>query len=258
MSDVQVGAKGVDLAGFIEYIKEATADPIGRLLGLGDYTDGVSPSNRKLLRSAFVKGELYDTVQDMLDESAGDQVGEFLAAIIGTVNRWDVVTSGHHFHHFERDNQNGDSAIAKMVNAPYVEDGQAVVIRYVFPATKKWPEANLDVWLRHGEGSGESFAAPLNQLEKQMRAFTAHIYLLAHHHKLVAARAVKLQESPSAETSLVATDSLLVCTGSWLRGYMPNESTYAERDMLVPLATGAPIVKINRREDGRLRIRCEI
>lgn len=263
--DVQIGAPGVDTKGFAEYIQEAADDPVGRLVGVGDYTDGCSPSNRKEFDAAYVKGLMYDTQRDMLDAGSEAQVNAFNNLVAPTVGRWDVLLGGHHWlYKCKTDNgtvvwRPSDADIADYVNAPYVEAGSDVVITYSFPPLKKkGKRPYMRVWLRHLEGSGQTFAAPLNQLEKQMRAFNADIYLGGHHHKLVAAGAVKLSEDFKHPTQLKATEARLISAGSWMRSYMPDEVTYAEKAMLVPLATGAPIVTVRRRDDGSFKIRVEV
>ena len=249
--DVQVGGTGVDLRGFQEYIDEAVRDPLARFVGLGDLTDGVSPSNRKALRAAFTKGDLYDTPQRMFADSSAADVQTFLDIVAPTRGRWDFLLEGHHFWEYEDGKRlrTSDQDIADFLGCPNLGRGSALV-SYQFKQGDP-----LLVYARHGEGSGSSFAAPLNLLEKQMRAFTAHIYLIGHHHKLTAARAVKLDRAPDAETHLAATDSVLVAAGSWLRGFVPGETTYAEAGMLVPLATGAPVIQATRRENGTYRVR---
>ena len=255
--DVQVGGVGVDLKGFQEYVDEAMADPLARFVGVGDYTDGVSPSNRRLLQAAFKTGGLYDTPQKMMAEAATTQVNEFLDIVKPTAGRWDFLLEGHHFWEYEtlsasenRRFRTTDDDIATRMFCPNLGRGSAM-ISYKFRGS----EVPLRMYVRHGEGSGQSFAAPLNQLERQMRAFNAHIYLIGHHHKLVAGAAVKLDEAPEAETQLAATDARLVAAGSWLRGFVPNETSYAEAGMMVPLATGAPIIAATRRKNGTYRIR---
>lgn len=249
--DVQVGAKGVDLRGFQEYVDEAMVDPLARFVGVGDYTDGISPSNRKALRAGFVRGELYDTAREMFEDSARRQTMEFLDIVKPTRKRWDFLLGGHHYWTYE-DGHTTDREIAETIGCPYLGDGTALV-SYQF---RSGPPLRL--YARHGESAGKTWSGPLTQLEEQMRGLTAHVYLIGHHHKLVAAGAVKLEEAPGAATHLAATDSRLVAGGSWLRGFMKGETTYAERGMMVPLAVGAPIILARRRSDGTFRVRVQI
>ncbi len=251
VADVQVGAGGVDEKGFRSFIEEGIADPFGRFVGVGDYTDGISPSNRKLLNAAFVRGDLYDTAREMFTDAAKRSAEHFLHLVRGTEGRWDFLLEGHHLYEYVEGTQlrNTDLDIADALGCPNLGRGIATV-SYQFRSGRP-----LRLWARHGEGSGDSFSAPLNSVEKQMRAFNADVYLLAHHHKLVAGAATKLYEDEEDETGLGAINSRLVGCGSWLRGFMKDTVSYAEEGMMVPLAVGAPIVRIQKqRSDFRIRV----
>lgn len=265
ISDVQVGAAGANEDGFREHIEYALDDPYARFIGVGDYTDGVSPSNRRALLAAFERGELYDTAREMLVDAAKRQAARFLTLVEGTEGRWDGLLGGHHFFRYTENGQvrSTDMDIAEAVGAPYLAtpDGgmESAIITYRFPSAIAGGERPfVRVYVVHGQGGGQTFAGPLNQLERMARGVTADVYIVAHHHKLVAAGGAKLDENPDAPTSLAATDFRLVGAGSWLRGYMPNESTYAEDGLMSPLAIGAPIVHIHRRRDNTFRIRAEV
>ena len=211
-------------------------------------TDGVSPSNRRLLRGAFVKGELYDTADKMMEGAAERDVMTFLDIVKPTRGKWDFLLEGHHF--WERpDLRTSDQGIADYLGCPNLGRGEAL-ITYQFRAGPP-----LVMFALHGGGGGDSFAAPLNRLEKQMRAWTAHIYLTGHHHKVTAARAVKLDRAPESTTQLSATDSVLVAAGSWMHGFVEGTVSYAEAGQMVPLAVGAPVIQATRRKNGTFKVR---
>lgn len=265
--DVQVGAHGFAEKDYSEYVREAAEDPIGLAFGGGDYLDGVSPSNRRLLMSSFVRGDLYDTVKDMLKAGSDEQKDLFLHLTSPLKKKMKFMLKGHHLHEYVRVAADGthqlrttDHDIAEELGAKYLgEPGNEIgsaMITFRFPAVNG-ERPQLRMYARHGQGASSTFSSPLTALEKQMRAHTADIYFVAHHHKLAAARAVKLSEDNS-EDKLKATDGLLVSGGSWLKGYLINEVTYAEDGQMVPLAVGAPIIRIKRRDDGTFKIRTEI
>lgn len=249
--DVQLGGMGCDLSGFQEYIDEAMADPQARFVGVGDYTDGISPSNRKHLKAAFATGSLYDTPRQMFDEAARDQMQSFLDIIKPTRGKWDFLLEGHHFWEYIEQGhiRTTDQDIADWLGCRNLGVGGALVT-YKFKTGHE-----IRMYARHGEGSGDSLASPLTRLEKQMRAFECDIYLTGHHHKLVVAKAVKLQDDPEARTHLAAKYSHLVAGGSWLNGFVPGEVSYAEAGMMVPLATGGAIISVQKRKRGyRVRV----
>lgn len=267
MSDVQTGALGVADKDFRAYIEESLDDPLARYIGVGDYTDSLSPSNRAHLEAAFIKGDLYDTARDMLDGAAQNHVQEFLRLVEGTEGKWDFLTKGHHLWTYKERQDDGtykirttDHDIADALAAPYLgspgKEIPMVLVSYVFPATKPGGKKSiLRMFVWHGQGGGQSFASPLNQLEKMARAYQAHIYLIAHHHKLVAGRYVKLYDEADTSLKLRATDSAVVAAGSWLRGHMPDEITYAEDAGYVPLAIGAPVISARNKGNSKFRVR---
>jgi hypothetical protein len=262
-----VGGIGVADKEFRAHIEEALEDPLARFIGLGDYTDSVSPSNQATLDAAFARGELYDTVGRMLESAAGAHKDEFLRLVAGTEGRWDALLRGHHTYKYGVKQENGgtllrntDMDIAEAVGAPYLggtsKDLGMAMLSYVFPGKKKGNVLRVFVW--HGQGGGQSFASPLNQLERMARQHPAHIYIVAHHHKLVAGRYVRLNQDINATTKLRATDSAIVAAGSWLRGFMPDDVTYAEDAGYAPLAIGAPSISARTRGDGTFRVRVTI
>ena len=270
VNDVQVGTPGCDTQAFKEHVREIIADPIARVFGGGDYTDSLSPSNRKYLNAAFVKGDLYDTAQAMLDAEGQRHAQEFLDLVSGTEGKWDFLLKGHHLNEYRVSNSDGshtirttDQDIAEALGAPYLgEPGQAigaVLVSYRFPAPSKGRKRPvLRMYAVHGQGGGGSLATPFTQLEKMSRAFNAQIYFTAHHHKGGAVPIVKLHEEADASTHLKATDARLVAGGAWLRGYMPDTVTYAEDGLMVPLAIGAPIINARMRPNGTFRIRVTV
>lgn len=270
ISDVQVGAVGLADRQFRQHVEEGIADPLGRFFGGGDYSDSLSPSNRKVLKAAFIKGELYDTPQRMYEEAGKRHAAEFLRLVRGSEGRWDFLLKGHHLNEYQVQQPDGtyvlrttDHDIADALGTVYLgEPGEAIgqaLISYRFPARSKGRKRPVfRVYAVHGQNGGGGWASPLTQLERMSRAFNAHLYYIAHHHKLVAGATVKLHENPDADTRLLATESRVVSGGSWLRGYMPDVVTYAEDGLMPPLAIGAPVVYVKSVGDGTFRTRVVI
>lgn len=270
ISDVQVGASGVETDGLRQHIEDCLTLPNPNFFGGGDYTDSVSPSNREILEAHYAKGDLYDTPRKMMEAQGKLHAQEFLKLMNGTEGKWNFFLKGHHLNQYRIANTDGswtirttDQDIAEQLGGPYcdhpgIEKGM-VLVSYRFPAPSKGRKHPvLRMLALHGNGGGATFAGPFNQLEKLARGFACHIYYVAHHHKLAAARIVKLHEEPTADTSLKATDAVMVAGGSWMRGYMPDEVTYAENGLMAPLAMGSPIIHVRARKDGTFNIRTTV
>jgi hypothetical protein len=252
---------------FRNHIEEALADPLARFGGVGDYTDSLSPSNRKLLEKAFIDGTLYDTPEAMIQSAGNEYANRFVELVSGTEGKWDWMLQGHHKLDYKVPHKDGthtvrttDHDIADALGVPYLgQTGTKIpqaLISYRLGSPRRGVKRPvLRVYAAHGQKGGDSWANPLSQLDKMTRTFNAHIYIIAHHHRLVGGRTVKLNEEVEATTRLRATDSVIVSAGSFMRSYMPDVVTYAEDGMLSPLAIGAPMIAIRSHGDGTFKMR---
>jgi hypothetical protein len=268
VSDVQVGAAGCDEAGFRQYIEEALKDPFARFVGLGDNTDTMSPSNRRLLDVAETEGRLYDTSREALTYGAFRVRDRFLELVEGTQGKWDFMLQGHHKYDYKVRNSDNtwqvrttDHDIAEALGTVYLgapgTDLPLARIQYRFPPKvrgKKRPTYNVLAF--HGRGNGQALGAPLAEMDLHMRTHTVDLALIAHHHKLVTGRYSKMEEDASSSTLLNAVDTAIVATGSWLKNLIPNHETYAES--MRPLALGGAMVNIKSYGDGTFRTRVTI
>src|SRR3989304_5688136 len=89
---------GTALSSLQHTIKTALAEEangkIVRFVGMGDYTDFASPSNRSRLKAA----NLYDTATDIIDQKAEElteEIGDYLKPTRG---KWLGMVEGHHLH----------------------------------------------------------------------------------------------------------------------------------------------------------------
>jgi len=270
INDVQIGASGCDLDAFASYIDEAVRDKQGQFFGAGDYTDGISPSNRRALAVAYDNGSIYDTLQNMIDDAGRRQALDFVNITKKAKGRVPYWLKGHHLMPYKVRQRDGtyvvrttDHDIADALGGVYLGDSEErmsqVLVSYVFPKVKRSaPAPVLTMYVMHGQskgGTSNTYSSPLSTLQRMTATFNADIYFTAHFHKVVAARHVKLSQDPNSKTKLDATDSLLVAGGSWLKSYMPDEVTYAEDGVMSPLAIGTVPMDIRVREDGTFKLR---
>jgi len=270
INDVQLGAAGCDVDAFARYVEESARDEEGMFFGAGDYTDGISPSNRRTLAVAYENGGIYDTLQEMIDDAAHKQTQDFIDIMGPAAGRVPFWLKGHHLYRYKERQFDGtylvrttDHDIARALGGVYLGDSEErmsqVLVSFVFPKVKRnRPNPVLTMYAMHGQssgGHGHTYTTPLSVLQRMTATFNADIYFTAHYHKVVAARHVKLHQDPNAKTRLDATDSLLVSGGSWMKSYMPDEVTYAEDGVMSPLAIGTVTMDIKVREDGTFSLR---
>lgn len=226
-------------------------------LGMGDYIDFMSPSNR----ARFAHAGLYDTALKTVDDKARSLTEDlFLQALKPSKGRWLGLLEGHHYHQY-RDGTTTDQELAGMLDAPFL--GTCAYVRLMLKMTGS-RFGSVVVWCHHGVGGGGTSGAPLNKIENLLKTWEADIYLMGHHHKKVAAPIDRIEpvwRGHRSKPGVVHRTKIIACTGSFLKAYTqepkgrkgrvePAESFrggYVEGKMLNPTALGGVLVKIKPR-----------
>jgi len=226
-------------------------------IGMGDYIDTFSPSNRQRLNSAA----LYDSALEHLDNAAEALVEDiFQKALAPSKGRWLGLLEGHHYHKF-RDGTTTDQLLADKLGAPFL--GTSAYVRLLFQRSgPKGTRGSVLIWCHHGVGGGITVGAPLNKLAHVVRGFEADIYLMGHFTSKDGKPLDRIEPvyPHKAPPRLVHRTKLMVCTGGFMKSYVPNSmdgrtprGNYVEQKMLMPASLGGPLVRISprwRQEDG--------
>lgn len=215
-------------------------------IGMGDYIDTFSPSNRARLGGAA----LYDSALKALDADAKARVDElYRAALAPSRGRWLGLLEGHHYHEF-RDRTTSDQLLASMLDAPFLGTNAYVKLGLVTGGTSR---GSAMIWAHHGTGSGSTAGAALNRLERVTKSFDADIFLMGHQHTKDAKPIdyIRPVYPQSGRPHLVHATKMLVVTGSFLKGYIVDRMDgpverggYVEQKMLNPVALGGVLVKV--------------
>lgn len=244
IGDLQLGSSAADVEHFKKHIDYVMKQPNPVFLGMGDYVDVASPSNRQKLRAMA----LYDSVEQALVEAAERHLEEFLKLVKGTENRWLGLLEGHHFYEFA-DGTTSDTRICQALNAPFL--GSSAFVNVPIGRNGSSSKFNATVWCSHGEGSGARASAPLNKLENLISGFEADIYLIGHMSKKAAAPLDQLYVNHRG--NLAFRTKLLAGTGGFAQGYKegskgPNghpRGSYVEKGLMKPVSLGAPLIHLD-------------
>lgn len=208
-------------------------------IGMGDYADLESPSNRAMLDSTG----FYDSVVDALDLKAEEIEAEVQELFAPTRGRWLGVLEGHHYHRYQ-DGTTTDTRMAQFLGCHFL--GTSAYVNLAFQSPAKHGIVPINIWAHHGRAGGKLLSTPINQLEHVIKGFDADIYLLGHHHKSAVARHSRIYPvfGPKVGT-LDHRDSYLVACGAFLKGYLEGHKkngrasgAYAEAGMMNPLSLG--------------------
>ena len=232
-------------------------------IGMGDYVDVASPSNRRAIKQAG----LYDSVMAGLEKEAYEMQAELEAVLEPTRGRWLGLLEGHHMWPYQT-GQTTDTMLAEYLGCPFLGTSAMVDVWFKTPENKK-KTPRFTIWAHHGRGGGTMLGSPINKLQRMTEGFDADVYLVGHHHKVVSAKSqvIHLEHGRPGSIPVVShRDTVLTSTGSFLRGYMQgaiNEGramgTYAEQGMMTPLALGAVAVyaRLETRPDGNQRVKLD-
>lgn len=220
-------------------------------VGLGDYIDFMSPSNRQRL----INAGLYDTAQDVIKEKAlglAEEVYEkFLKPCTG---RFIAMCEGHHF--FEYDGETTDEVLAKKLKTEFV--GTSAFVRI--------PRADLTLYLNHGSGGGKLPGTTLNRTYHLAAGLQgADIYILGHDTKVGVARLSRpypVWGKREKDHRLQHRDIWLVSSGSFSKSTIVGHKVgaitrgdYAEQRGLTPSPLSAPIITVDLTTDhDRIRV----
>lgn len=252
IGDIQLPL-GTDTDRLRRYIKWGMANGC-YFVGMGDYVDVASPSNRALIGS--VRQGLYDSVRRMMDEKVGDYVQDLWDILKPSAGRWFGLLTGHHTWAFE-DGTTTETRLAQKLKCPLLGHCAVLALRLGGKDRdemhRKSPTAF--VWLHHGAGGGVTVGASLNKVASNVVPyFFANVYLMAHHHKKAATAVpwIQWEFGPKGKLRSTATTRYIVATGSFLKAYETGsrganllpEGGYVEQRMLAPASLGAPVISL--------------
>jgi hypothetical protein len=256
LGDIQwAGKNGHTALGHLRKYIEDALQYKAHFIGMGDYIDFMSPSNRSRIKSA----NLYDTAEEVID-NVGIALAEeiYQEALLPTKGRWIGLLEGHHFLGL-KDGTTTDTLLAKRLDT--VSLGTSALIRVEFLANpcgeKKKPFlASSILWAHHGQGGGMLPGGPLNKLYHVSAGWEQiDIFMMGHTTKMPVSR--HSRPFPDWKTmKLEHRDMLLVNTGGFCKSSIVGSRSgpiprgdYAEQGMMCPSPLSAPLIFLRPNEE---------
>lgn len=205
-------------------------------IGMGDYTDFASPSNRKVLSSG-----LYDTAREVIKDAAEKVTLELYTDLLAdTKDHWLAMLEGHHY--LSLGSETTDQYLARLLSAPFA--GTSALLRIQFSHGKH--TGSVDLWLHHGPP--RMVQDPAKYLETRVfPRWDADIYAMGHVPKVEAKLLPRIYPVyTSGVGHLHHREVRVIGTGGWAKSYVEGhlKGDYAELAMYPPASLGAPIVTI--------------
>lgn len=262
LGDLQIGSE-VDLRRLKSYVSFARR--IGAyVIGMGDYIDVVSPSNRVLI--ARILAESYDSTTEAIDRAGMEYVKEAYEILKPLKGRILGLIRGHHWCQFSGDRGDSTSLLADMLDTRNA--GDCAIFNLVFEGPNSQKLVSK-IWAHHGTGSGMTASSATARLEHVTKAFFANIYAMGHQTKKGVSVIPWIDTVPGEGEiyQMRGTNRYVVATGGYGKGYVPGSvdpwrkpaGTYVERAMMIPTALGSPLAMIRPMFDqGRIDINISV
>ena len=229
--------------GLKDYIAEAME--LGAwFIGMGDYVDFASPSNR----SALAGIKKYDSTENNLDSIALERQMEVYDKFLRpTKGRWLGMLEGHHYWEYSTGGTS-DTRLCELLGAPFL--GKAAIVRLAVTCFSN-RKLTYNIWAHHGEGGGSESAMVLRMKRIAQYWERIDLFLMGHATKKPVTPIPRIEPDFKKVTRLRHRDVYLVGTGGWLKGYVEGRTrkgrasgTYVEERMLDPVSLGAPLIRL--------------
>lgn len=192
-------------------------------LGMGDYCDGVSTSERIVLNDPNIHDTTRTKMRDVykgVTKTLANELSFMRGRLVGMLG-------GNHYFEFG----NGDTTdhvLSAALNTKFL--GVSSFIRLSITMPGMAASASLDIFAHHGKGAGTLPGATFNTLEKMSTTAVADFYLMGHDHKKgtipSTPRLVLTAGSKKGELNVKQRVPWLGRTGSFLKAYEPGRVSY--------------------------------
>ena len=255
LGDIQwSGAHGMTAQDHLRRHVDACLERGAWFLGMGDYIDFLSPSNRSRLRGAA----LYDTAEDVIDETGLELVHDLYEKFFTpTKGRWLGLLEGHHYSQFKA-GDTSDMRLCQLLGAPFL--GTTACIRVRFKAYPSRSDCAI-LWAHHGaRGAGYTLGAAVNELQQVASAWEGiDVYFMGHVPKGTVAPLNKPYPvwTPRGAPTVIHKTVYLVRCGGFSKSYVlgaqqgqVKRGGYAEQRAMSPAFIGAPVVTMRMARGG--------
>jgi UDP-2,3-diacylglucosamine pyrophosphatase LpxH len=241
--DVHYGSPMHHEEKFEEFLSWARHKKDCLFLGMGDYLDFMSMSERRGLINAHLHESSMSTIDDLMKEQT-DKLCKKLAFMKGNIIG---LIEGNHYGMF-CNNTTTTQRMCEKLGCKYL--GIAAFIRIVFKDGSR--STSVDVLCHHGKGgSGRMVGSDVNHIQAMTDVGNAQIYLMGHTHKKTVAMKTRLSLiDGKGGMSLRQQKLLFGRTGSFLKGYMDGKPSYVTKALLSPVDLGTIRIELAPRRDS--------
>lgn len=231
--DVHRSAPMCDEKKWTEFLDWARKKKTCYFLGMGDYDDLASTSERVILNN----GNLHESSRETFEREVYERFTKRLAKELGFMkNRLIGLIEGNHYATFN-DGTTTTQRLCQYLDCKYLGVTSFIILTLRYD---KYHSHRVVIWAHHGRGAGRTTGASINAVEQMEKIAEADIYLMGHDHKKSAVPLNKfcIKEAATKNQKVHIKRIWLARTGSFLRGYMDGRPSYVTDACLPPTDLG--------------------
>jgi hypothetical protein len=247
--DVHRDSPACDVGAWKEQLAEWKKDPNMFFIGLGDYHDFASHSERIILDDP----KLHESTKSRIDDWRAKTVDEYVQEISFMKDRILGLIEGNHRWKFG-DGTTSTQRMCQKLNATYM--GITGIIRLCLArgvVGKTNSSAAIDIWCHHGLGGSRLVGGSINRVEQMREVFpNMDMYILGHDHRRLAVPVSCLTITDTHGAMAVKQKrQWLIRSGSYLKGYDPGKANYVCKALMPPSDLGSVTAEITLCRDQR-------
>jgi len=223
------------------FLKWGKTKERAHFLGMGDYFDLASTSERKIVHDT----NLHESTLDTFEEFSMGWILKTAKELDFMRGRLIGLIEGNHYFQF-KDGTTSTQKLCGLLNCKYL--GVASFIKFSVRRKGSGSCATLDVLAHHGKGSGRLLGSGINTVQQMGEVGQADIFLMGDNHQKSLAYSDKLRLVGNSHGLHVRSRKQLFCrTGSFLKGYEDGKASYVTDKFLNPTNLGVVKIEITPR-----------
>jgi len=245
IGDIHRFAPLCDEERYLDYLEWVKTKKRKLILGMGDYDDLASTSERMILSNKNLHESTIETLDDFYKSQTDKFIEEwkpFKDDVIGLVegNHYAELVGGF----------TSTQYMSSQLSCKYL--GVSSFIRLSFRQKNRNAKSKVDIWVHHGKGASKKVGGSLNRVEDMAMAADADIYLMGHDHKKSAAFITQMKLGQGGgHLKLRQSKKLLARTGSFLQSYVDNKKSYIADACMSPSDLGSIKIELTPRQTAK-------
>lgn len=239
IGDMHVGSPMCDEDRLYSLLEWAGKQKNLYLLGMGDYMDLASTSERSILTDR----KLHESTAHQL-ESLYKKQTKRLAERMAKAGKWIGLIEGNHFAQFQN-STTSTQLMADILGCRYLGVSSFIRLALHAPKVAGGGPFKVDIWAHHGKAGGRLPGGTINSVARMMDIAEADIYICGHDHQKGAVSVSKLRLVDGDEGPILKHRKvLLVRSGAFLKGYEDGHASYVADAAMRPSDLGVTKISI--------------